>query len=324
MKALIKIRIPSFLFALILALACFGLSPTAQAQRSSIGNTATGTGALQNDTTGNYNTATGYRALFSNTSGTSNVGEGAYALGDNTTGDANIAIGSSALFDNTTGTANVAVGSGALTNNSAGIGNTALGYNAGSSLSTGNYNIDIGFNVTGVRNEANTIRIGTQGTQKATFIAGVYPTAVSGSTVVVSSSGKLGIATSSARFKEQIKPMDKTSEAVLKLKPVTFRYRKEVDPDSVPQFGLVAEQVEKVNPDLVARDEQGKPYTVRYEAVNAMLLNEFIKEHQTVQRLEAALSAINERLDAQEAKIEKVNARVELTKPSPQTVLNNQ
>ena len=309
MKALIKIRIPSFLFALILALACFGLSPTAQAQRSSIGNTATGTGALQNNTTGSYNTATGYRALFSNTSGTSNVGEGAYALGDNTTGDANIAIGSSALFDNTTGTANVAVGSGALTNNSTGIGNTALGYNAGSSLSTGNYNIDIGFNVTGVRNEANTIRIGD--VQTTTFIAGISgATVASGVTVIIDTDGHLGTIVSSRDFKDAIKPMDKASEAILGLKPVTFRYKPNLDPDGIPQFGLVAEDVAKVNPELVARDANGKPYAVRYEAVNAMLLNEFLKEHRKVELQEHKAQEQQKEIDALKAELKelKVNA----------------
>src|SRR5205807_4562822 len=118
--------------------------------------------------------------------------------------------------------------------------------------------------------------------------------------------------------------MDKASEAILALKPVTFRYKKQLDPKGIHQFGLVAEDVEKVNPDLVARDDQGKVYTVRNEAVNAMLLNEFLKEHHKVQRLEAALAAVNERLKAQDAKIDKVNAKVELTKPAPQMVENNQ
>jgi Chaperone of endosialidase len=118
--------------------------------------------------------------------------------------------------------------------------------------------------------------------------------------------------------------MDKASETILALKPVTFRYKHDLDPNGIPQFGLVAEDVEKVNPDLVVRDEVGKPYSVRYEQINAMLLNELLKEHQKGQRLEAARSAINEGLDAQEDKIDKVNARVELTKPAPQTVLNSQ
>ena len=337
MKALIKIRIPSFLFALILTLPCFGLSPTAQAQRSGIGNTATGMGALQNNTTGNYNTATGYRALFSNTSGTSNVGEGAYALGDNTTGDANIAIGSSALFDNTTGTANVAVGSGALTNNSTGIGNTALGYNAGSSLSTGNYNIDIGFNVTGVRNEANTIRIGD--VQTTTFIAGISgATVASGVTVIIDTDGHLGTIVSSRDFKDAIKPMDKASEAILALKPVTFHYKQEIDPQGIPQFGLVAEDVEAVNPDLVVRDKEGKVNTVRYEAVNAMLLNEFLKEHRKIEEQQATIAQVKSTAAKQEATIarqqkqietlteglQKVSAQLEESKPAPQIVLNDQ
>ena len=135
----------------------------------------------------------------------------------------------------------------------------------------------------GNASDANTIRIGKQGTQKATFIAGIFGSAVTGSTVVVGSNGKLGVASSSARYKEAIKPMDKASEAILALKPVTFRYKEEIDPDKIPQFGLVAEQVEKVSPDLVARDEDGKVMTVRYEAVNAMLLNEFLKEHHKVE-----------------------------------------
>src|SRR5216110_1165756 len=117
--------------------------------------------------------------------------------------------------------------------------------------------------------------------------------------VVVNGSGRLGTVASSQRFKDDIKPMDKASEAILALKPVTFHYKKEVDPDGIPQFGLVAEQVEKVDPDLVARDEEGKVYTVRYEAVNAMLLNEFLKEHKAfveehrkVDKLEATVAGL--------------------------------
>ena len=151
-------------------------------------------------------------------------------------------------------------------------------------LTTGSNNIDIG-NL-GVAAEANTIRIGKVGTQQATYIAGISGKTVAGGvTVMVDTNGHLGTLTSSARFKDEIKPMDKASEAILALQPVTFRYKKDLDPEGIPQFGLVAEQVEKVNPDLVARDEQGKPYTVRYEAVNAMLLNEFLKEHRGVQDL---------------------------------------
>ena len=168
-------------------------------------------------------------------------------------------------------------------NNTTGSNNIALGFNAGFNLTTGSNNIDIG-NTGVAAGESNTIRIGTEGTQKATFIAGISGVTVAGGVgVIIDTNGHLGTVVSSARFKDEIKPMDKASEAILALQPVTFRYKKELDPDGIPQFGLVAEQVEKVNPDLVARDEQGKPYTVRYEAVNAMLLNEFLKEHRKVE-----------------------------------------
>src|SRR5205823_682274 len=161
-----------------------------------------------------------------------------------------------------------------------------LGANAGDNLTTGDNNIDIGNG--GVAAEANIIRVGTQGTQTKTFIAGIIGAPIAGATVHISGTGQLGIGPpSSVRFKNDIKPMDKSSEAILALKPVTFRYKQDLDPDGIPQFGLVAEQVEKVNPDLVARDDKGKVYTVRYDAVNAMLLNEFLKEHRTVQELKS-------------------------------------
>src|SRR5205807_2943273 len=123
-----------------------------------------------------------------------------------------------------------------------------------------------------------------------TFIAGITGAAVTGVAVKVNAAGQLGTAPSSQRFKTEIKPMDKASEAILALKPVTFHYKKELDPEGIPQFGLVAEEVEKINPALVARDDQGKTYTVRYEAVNAMLLNEFLKEHKAVQEQGATIA----------------------------------
>src|SRR5439155_21594561 len=139
----------------------------------------------------------------------------------------------------------------------------------------------------------NTIRIGKVGTQKAIFIAGISGTTVAeGVGVIVDTKGHLGTITSSERFKDEIKPMDKASEAILGLQPVTFRYKHELDPADIPQFGLVAEEVEKVNPDLVARDDQGKPYTVRYEAVNAMLLNEFLKAHRKMEEQEANIAQL--------------------------------
>jgi hypothetical protein len=191
----------------------------------------------------------------------------------------------------------------------------------GQNLTTGDNNIDIGND--GVAAEANTIRIGMQGTQRKTFIAGISGAGVSGAAVKVNASGQLGTAPSSARFKEAIKPMDKASEAILALEPVTFHYKKKIDPEGTPQFGLVAEDVEKVNPDLVARDAKGEIYTVRYDAVNAMLLNEFLKEHRRVQKLEAALEAANSRLKTQEAKIQRVSAQVELIERAPQQTVSN-
>jgi hypothetical protein len=136
--------------------------------------------------------------------------------------------------------------------------------------------------------------------------------------VIVGNSGQLGTVVSSARFKDAIKPMDKASEAILALQPVTFHYKHELDPDGIPQFGLVAEQVEKIDPDLVARDDEGRPYTVRYEAVNAMLLNEFLKEHRTVQDLKTVVAQQQKQIEALTAGLEKVSAQTELRKPAPQ------
>jgi len=167
-------------------------------------------------------------------------------------------------------------------------------------LTTGSNNIDIG--ALGMAAEANTIRIGKSGTQKKTFVAGIRGvTVASGVGVIVGTSGQLGTVVSSARFKTAIKPMDKASEVILALKPVTFRYKEELDPDKVPQFGLIAEEVEKVNPDLVVHDGNGKSFTVRYEAVNAMLLNEFLKEHRRVEEQQATIAELRSGADNQRA-----------------------
>jgi uncharacterized coiled-coil protein SlyX len=190
--------------------------------------------------------------------------------------------------------------------------------------------------------ESAKIRIGTTGTQRATFIAGISGVTVpAGVGIIVGTDGKLGTVVSSERFKDAIKPMDKASEAILALKPVTFRYKHELDSDGIPQFGLVAEEVEKVNPDLVARDADGKAYTVRYEAVNAMLLNEFLKEHRTVQELkstvakqEATIAQLKQnfgetiarqqkQIEVLTAGLQKVSAQIEISRPAPQTVVDN-
>jgi len=238
-------------------------------------------------------------------------------------GVANTAVGWRALQLNTGNGNSTAVGASAL-GNSTGFENTALGTNAGVNLTDGVFNIDIGAEVVGVAGESRTIRIGTTATQTRTFIAGISGATVAGGVgVIVGTNGKLGTVVSSARFKEAVQPMDKASEAILALQPVTFRYKKELDPEGIPQFGLMAEEVEKVNSDLVARDEQGKPYSVRYEAVNAMLLNEFLKEHRKNEVQEATIARQQKQIDALTAGLQKVSAQLELNKPAPQTVLNN-
>jgi uncharacterized coiled-coil protein SlyX len=301
------------------------------------GNTATGVDALYFNTSGVGNTATGDHALHDNTIGANNTATGSSALYDNTTGVRNTATGSDALADNTTGNYNTATGFYALLRNTTGNKNIALGFKAGMNLTAGDNNIEIG-NL-GVAGDNNTIRIGTQGTQSATFIAGISgATVANGVGVIIDTNGHLGTLVSSERFKDAIKPMDKASEVIHALKPVTFHYKHELDPDGIPQFGLVAEDVEKVNPDLVARDDQGKPYTVRYEAVNAMLLNEFLNEHKKGREQDRKIDEQGVRLAEQEkqiqalmamvkeqaAQIEKVNAQLEVSSPGLQLVENNQ
>jgi Chaperone of endosialidase len=292
-------------------------------------NTATGQGALQSNTIGTDNTATGTAAIAGNTTGNGNTGIGWGALGGSQTGSFNTGTGASALFRNRTGSKNTATGFNALLGNTTGSGNIAFGANAGTNLTTGNDNIDIGNS--GVAREASTIRIGTTGTHMNTYVAGISGIAVpTGVAVIVDADGHLGTTTSSARYKEAIKPMDKASEAILALQPVTFRYKDDLDPDGIPQFGLVAEEVEKVNRDLVARDKDGKPYSVRYEAVNAMLLNEFLKEHKAfvdeqrkVQEQGATIARLERQIETLTAGLQKVSAELELSKAAPQTVLNS-
>jgi hypothetical protein len=242
------------------------------------------------------------------------------ALSGNVDGEFNTAVGNEAL-QAVNGENNTAVGDEALGNFNfkAGSENIALGSQAGIGLTNGSSNIYIGNQ--GVAEESFTIRIGSNN-QAFTFIAGISGTPVVGDTVVVNADGQLGTEMSAARFKKEIRPMAKTSEAILALKPVSFQYKS--DSKVTQRFGLIAEDVAKVNPDLVVRDRKGEIYSVRYEAVNAMLLNEFLKEHQKVQKLEAALKTLSERLKEQDAKIEKVNAKVELTKPAPQMAANGE
>jgi hypothetical protein len=290
-------------------------------------NTAVGHRALEENTIGINNTAVGVVALLSNTVGENNTAMGSFALLLNT-GNFNAASGSGALGINSTGFENTAMGTFALGNNTTGNDNTALGYLAGSNLTTGSENIDIGNQ--GVAGESNTIRIGTNGTHTNTYIAGIHgATIATGSPVLADSTGHLGTQESSERFKQNIKPMDKVSEAILRLKPVTFRYKQELDPHATPQFGLIAEEVARVNPDLVVRDENGEIYTVRYDAVNAMLLNEFLKEHRRVQDQETTIAQLKRGMDAlvahikeQDSKIQRVSDRLDTSDAARQLAVS--
>ena len=367
MKTLIKIPTPSFLIALILGLVlqAQAVSPppdggyhnqnTAEGQNalfsvttghhnSAVGyfslfadttgfqNTANGAGALRNNTDGNYNTATGaqalfsntisrdntaigYRALFSNTIGQGNTATGSQALANNTR-DGNTATGEYALHYNTTGSFNTAIGASALEVNT-GSDNVALGFLAGYHLTSGNGNVCIGQGVFGNAGESNTTRI-----------ANVYDSVAFGRAVYVNSGNKIGTLSSSRRYKEEIKPMDKASETVFALKPVTFRYKKEVDPARALSFGLIAEDVAEVSPELITRDEKGNPQTVRYEAVNAMLLNEFLKEHRKAEQLtkdfESKFAEQQKQIEALTAGLQKVSAQLELNNSAPQAVSNGQ
>ena len=289
-------------------------------------NTAIGTAALLLNTNGTENTANGTAALEFNDHGSNNTALGAFALLSNTTGNGNTAIGWEALFRNTGSVANTAVGLGALASMTAGTANTAIGANALDNLTTGSFNIVVGQSGAGILTASNVICIGSDGanTSDTTWVGNIYGvTTISGTTapVVVSDGGQLGTVVSSERFKKDISTMEKASEPILALRPVTFHYKS--DTKNTPQFGLIAEEVAKVNPSLVLPDKDGKPYTVRYDAVNAMLLNEFLKEHRKVQRLETALAAMDERLKVQDAKIQAVNDKVELGRPAQQAVLNN-
>ena len=274
-------------------------------------NTAFGTAALLSNTTGNENTANGTLALFSNTTGVQNTAVGYSALSSNTTAGANssganTAVGAFALGLTVTGGANTAIGYGALFNATGGA-NIALGDLAGVDVTTGSGNIIIGNR--GLAGDVDTIRVG-RSTQTKCYIAGIrdVTTGVGDAIpVVIDSASQLGTVSSSKRFKKEIKPMDNSSETILALKPVSFQYKN--DKTNRPQFGLIAEQVAEVNPSLVVRNPDGEIYTVRYDAVNAMLLNEFLKEHKKVEKLEATVAELAEQL-------QKVTAQVQMDRSS--------
>ena len=338
-------------------------------------NTANGASALQNNTTGEANTAVGASTLENNTTGFQNTADGSSALHDNSTGVANTAIGAVALSSNTTGSFNNAIGDFALASNDSGFYNIAIGDNTLSNNVSGSHNIVIGgfgagFNIVAGSNniyigpgvsangsfdEGNTIRINDSapargGTSSQVFFAGIHGSTVGAvnAPVLINPNGQLGTGVSSARFKKDIGPMGTTSESIFSLKPVTFHYKG--DETSIPQFGLIAEEVAKVNPALIMVDKEGKPYSVRYDQVNAMLLNEFLKEHKRIDQLNSkaakrdatvtelnsmvakqeamivrqqkAMEAFTIRLKEQDAKLQKESAQVQTNKPVPQMAVN--
>lgn len=287
-----------------------------------INNTATGASALSNNTTGNSNTAVGAVALLTNNAD-DNSAFGSYALFANTDGSINSAFGWDALALNTQGGGNTAIGAQALLRNVTGIGNTATG-RAALSFSTGDLNTAIGYTAgTNVATASNVICIGAQvagaDVNDSCFIGNIWAQAGGPQAVYVNIDGKLGAQVSSRRFKDDVKPMDTASRALYSLKPVTFHYKKEIDPAGASQFGLVAEEVEKVNPDLVVRDKHNKPFSVRYDQVNAMLLNEFLKEHGKVDKLEATVAEqqkgmqnLAAQIKEQDSKLQRVISQVGL------------
>jgi len=301
-------------------------------------NTAVGAGALLSNTTGGGNTANGALALLSNTFGIQNVAVGANALNAatgasfntaigadalaiNSVGEENTAVGVTALFSNTSGLDNVAVGASALGQNTTGSNNVAVGLFAGFNQTTGSNNTYIGGGQTGVAGESNTIHIADSTNPglaaTACYIAGIFgQTSTDGVAVLINANHKLGTLTSSKRFKKDIRPMDSASKELFALKPVSFRYNQDIDAAGRTQFGLVAEDVEKVNPDLVVRDKEGKAYSVRYEQVNAMLLNEFLKEHRKVQELEANAARQQKQIEALTTGLQTVSAQLATSTPS--------
>jgi hypothetical protein len=285
-------------------------------------NTAIGNAALVFNTSSSNNTAVGAGALHVNTGG-NNTATGADALSDNTTGHHNTAAGDSALSSNTTGTINTAFGFSALGDSVSGMGNTAIGWVAGAENTSGNFNTYLGVGGHVVDGEDDTIRIGDPGFGVACFIGGIWTESGGSQAVYVNSNGKLGAQVSSRRFKDEIKPMEQASEVIYGLEPVSFRYKPEINPGCPPSYGLIAEDVEAIHPDLVLRDKEGKPYSVRYDQVNAMLLNEFLKEHRKIQKLESTVRELKSGMTAlaatvkeQTAQIQKISVNIESSKPT--------
>jgi Chaperone of endosialidase len=340
-----KTRIPPVLITL--ALICFALLPKAQAvvppPDGGYPNftTAEGTKALQSLTTGAANTAVGWFSLFSNAEGSFNTATGAGALLFNT-GDQNTAFGAAALLSNDSGTLDTAVGATALLNNSSGFANTASGVGALLNNTSGALNTALGFEAgSSVTTANNVIAIGTAGANvsHSFYIGEVYGTfnTAQSAVVYIDPDGRLGTGPSARRFKKDIADMGADSEVLLSMRPVTFHFKTQDTEKAgreISQFGLIAEEVAEVNPDLILRDKEGKIYSVRYDAVNAMLLNEFLKEHRKNEEQQATIAQLKkdlqanaaqhqEQIDALGAALQKVSAQLETRKPAPQVAENN-
>jgi len=287
-------------------------------------NTGVGAGTLLVNTAAN-NTATGAGALLSNTTGESNTANGAFALFFNVEGNFNTANGYQALLNNT-GTDNTADGAAALQNNAGGSFNTATGRYALINNFTGNFNIAVGnFAGEGITSANNVIAIGTggQNVSNSCYVGNIWNQPGGSQAVYVNSNGKLGAQVSSRHFKDEIKPMAHASGVIYSLKPVSFRYKPEVEPARPLGFGLIAEDVEKISPDLVVRGRDGEVISVRYDAVNAMLLNEFLKEHKAFVEQQRTVEELKKQVAVLTIGLQKVSGQLELTNRDRQTALND-
>jgi len=346
MNPLIELKKTAPLLLITLTLSCFALLPqalavvpppdggypglnTAEGHNALLSlttgsaNTAVGWFSLSSDATSSFNTATGAGSLLFNTA-SNNTAFGAAALLFNTAGPNNTAVGATALLNNANGSENTAIGAGALSNTT-GFNNTAIGFLALSSNTAGSFNIALGSDAgSGVTTANRVICIGDEGANvsDSCYIGNIYGTAIDPATTLavgMDASHRLGTAVSSRRFKRDIQPMDNASEAILALKPVRFHYKSDVK--STPCFGLVAEDVEKVNPHLVARDKNGEPLSVRYEQINAMLLNEFLKAYRTVQELKSTVTKQQATIAQQDRKIQEQEITIAQLQAGMETVV---
>ncbi len=265
-------------------------------------NTALGSSALLSNALGSANTSIGANTLLNNLVGNDNTAVGFAALDSSVTASNNVAIGATSLWNTISGEYNVGVGTGTLYSNTVGSWNIALGYQAGSAVTGGNYNIDIGNS--GTSSDSGVIRIGKSGSQNSAYIAGVVGSTVSGVPVIVNANGQLGVQTSSARFKEDIQDIGDITDALMKLRPVIFRYRSPASDNSTAlHYGLIAEEVDKIYPQLVFRDANKQPFALAYQELPVLLLNQIQKEHRIIAQQQS-------KIDEQEKQLQTLSERL--------------